>query len=363
MQYHPDGFWRYTFADGGYLDWWPDSARGTIHVHGTPEAESVRILKSKTAGKTWHGAREKLDQAIEKYVPRLGQRRVSSVLGVGWHRRDTVLGARFDFTDGAVLHYYRCKDQLKDKLLIQGTPSELTNAALMALPNPFWGGLDQLIDLLRQLFPDWRLGEAMRPNERETVTTEPSATLAGLGLDWMPLWPEGKELRRAANGAAPCQRALADDWAAVLGHRDGKSHLLAHAPTGLGKTLAALAPALAWVAERPDRRRVYYLVNRVAQHENPLRELRDGLAARFKGRAGQPLRVVDIVGRELLCDHPHARTLAPTCRAAREQADFAALPAGVPGWHEVKAELSDRTCPYHTLQGLMPRAHLVVCDY
>ena len=98
----------------------------------------------------------------------------------------------------------------------------------------------------------------------------------------MSLWPEGKELRTAANGTAPCQRALADDWASVLSHRDGKAHLLAHAPTGLGKTLAALAPALAWVAERPDRRRVYYLVNRVAQHENPLRELRDGLAARFE---------------------------------------------------------------------------------
>ena len=193
--------------------------------------------------------------------------------------------------------------------------------------------------------------------------TEPGATPAEPGLDWMPLWPEGKELRTAANGTAPCQRALADDWAAVLVHRDGKSHLLAHAPTGLGKTLAALAPALAWVAEAPDRRRVYYLVNRVAQHENPLRELRDGLAARFEARTGQPLRVVDIVSRELLCAHPHAQTLTPTCRAARDQADFAALPAGVPSWHDVKAGLSGRTCPYHTLQGLMAKAHVVVCDY
>ena len=57
-QFQPNGFWRYTFADGGYLDWWPDSANGTIYVHGKPEAESVRILKSKTDGKTWHGARE-----------------------------------------------------------------------------------------------------------------------------------------------------------------------------------------------------------------------------------------------------------------------------------------------------------------
>ena len=307
--------------------------------------------------------REKLDQSVERYIPRLTQRQVPGVLGIGWQRRGTVFGARFDFTDGGLLNYYRCKDQLKDSLLVQGTPSDLAGAALDALPNPFWGGLDRLTDVLKQLFPDWRLGDAMRPNERETVMAEPGATPAEPGLDWMPLWPEGKELRTAANGTGPCQRALADDWAAVLVHRDGKSHLLAHAPTGLGKTLAALAPALAWVAEAPDRRRVYYLVNRVAQHENPLRELRDGLAARFEALVGQPLRVVDIVSRELLCDHPHAQTLTPTCRAARDQADFAALPAGVPSWHEVKAGLSGRTCPYHTLQGLMTRAHIVVCDY
>lgn len=363
VELQPGGYWRYTFADGGFLDWWSESVKGTISVRGKPDAESVKILKPRTEGKTWHGAREKMDQAIERCIPRLSQRQVHSVLGVGWRRNETVFGARFDLTDGGLLNYYRCKDQLKDSLLIQGTPSSLTGAALGALPNPFWGGLDRLTDVLKQLFPDWRLGEAMRPNERETGMMGSGVMPVDPGLDWMPLWPEGKELRKAANGAAPCQRAMADDWAAVLSHHEGKAHLLAHAPTGLGKTLAALAPALAWVAERPDRRRIYYLVNRVAQHDNPLRELRDGLAARFEARAGQPLRAVDLVGRELLCDHPRAQTLAPTCRSARDQSDFATLPAGILSWEDVKTALSGQTCPYHTLQGLMIRAHVVVCDY
>ena len=91
-QFQPNGFWRYTFADGGLLDWWPDSAKGTIYVHGKPEAESVRILKPKTDGKTWHGAREKLDQSVERYIPRLTQRQVPGVLGIGWQRRGTVFG-------------------------------------------------------------------------------------------------------------------------------------------------------------------------------------------------------------------------------------------------------------------------------
>lgn len=364
VELQPGGYWRYTFADGGYLDWWPDSAKGTIYVHGKPGAESVKILKPKTEGKTWRGTREKLDQAVERHVPRLSQRQTPSVLGVGWRRRNTVFGARFDLTDGGLLNYYRCKDQLKNKWLLQGTPHALTSAALKALPNPFWGGLDRLTDVLKQLFPDWRLGDAMGLNERKAgMAAELGATPVDPGLDWLALWPEGKELRTAANGATPCQRALADDWASVLSHRKDKAHLLAHAPTGLGKTLAALAPALAWVAEAPDRRRVYYLVNRVAQHENPLRELRDGLAARFEARAGQPLRVVDLVGRELLCDHPRTQTLAPTCRSARDQADFATLPAGIPSWQDIKTALSGRACPYHTLQGLMTKAHIVVCDY
>ena len=56
------------------------------------------------------------------------------MLGVGWRRRGTVFGARFDFTDGGLLNYYRCKDQLKDSLLIQGTPSSLAGAALRPYP-------------------------------------------------------------------------------------------------------------------------------------------------------------------------------------------------------------------------------------
>ncbi len=364
VQYHSTGFWRYTFQDGGLLDWWDGSAKGTIYVHGKADAESVRILKSKTASKTWLGEREKMDQAVEKYIPRYGQSEISSVIGIGWHRCTTVLGARFDFSDGAVLNYYTGKED-KGKFLIQGKPSPLTEAALKALPNPFWAGLDALTATLKQLFPDWKLGEPTEPGTMEEgLMSETTAwTPLDNALDWQRMQSKDRTLREAIHEGAPCQKALIDDWASVLSRHQERRHLLAHAPTGLGKTLAALIPALAWVAEDPDQRRAYYLVNRLAQHDNPLRELKAGLAILFEQHTGQPLRVVDLVGRGLLCHYPQARSLSDTCRAARDNASFDILPDGVCSWQEIKNHLGRRVCPYHTLQGLMAQAHVIICDY
>lgn len=361
MQYHPNGFWRYSFVDGGYLDWYEGSTKGTIYVHGRQEAESVRILKQKTEGKGWHGEHEAIDKAIENYIPRLTQQQVPSVLGVGWQRKDTVLGFRFDFTDGGILQYYTGTD----KLLIQGKPSPLPQKALAALLSPFWPGPEVLTENLKTLFPDWRLGQALSPTEQieanynTDVVWEPTED----NLNWNVFWPEGRPKRLATNKKAPCQKELAEDWASVLGHHQGKRHLLAHAPTGLGKTLTALVPALAWVAQAPDRRRVYYLVNRVTQHDNPVRELKNGLAATFAVQTGQPLRVVDIVGRHLLCHNPQTRQLTDSCKRSRDEASFDLLPQEVSAWSEVQTHLGRRVCPYHTLQGLMSQAHVVICDY
>jgi len=357
VQYHPSGFWRFRFADGGILDWYEDTT-GKLDVRGKASAHSYRILVEKANGKVWRGDLEALKRSVNNHIPRVSEVSIPSILGVGWRRTDTVLGARFDFTDGGVLDYYRGKDTL----LIQGTPSVLTQAALGGLSSPFWAGLEELTDTLKRLFPDWRLGEQPRSDEAEMTAAENWVPLDG-AVDWQTLWPKELDLRPAANKKSPCQRAMLEDWASVLRHHHDKRHLLAHAPTGLGKTLAALAPALAWVAEAPDRRRVYYLANRIAQHENPLRELRGSLAAQFEAQTGQPLRVVDLVSRDLLCDHPQACPLPQSCKDARDAARFDLLPGNVGSWREVKERLAGRVCPYHTLQGLMAQAHVVIADY
>src|SRR5688500_17604208 len=126
---------------------------------------------------------------------------------------------------------------------------------------------------------------------------------------WGRLWPPVQEVRRAADVRRPCQKEMLDDWWNILSGRHGRRHLLAHAPTGLGKTLAALVPALAWVAEDPNARCAYYLVNRVAQHANPMREVKRALAATFAMATGHDLRVVDLVGRDRLCINPGTPSL------------------------------------------------------
>ncbi len=181
-------------------------------------------------------------------------------------------------------------------------------------------------------------------------------------LGWRELWPEGRPLRQARRPDLPCQEALLDDWHAALTGR-GPHHLLAHAPTGLGKTSAALAPALAWLAEAPGRGQVLYLVNRITQHDNPLRELRAGLADRYRIHARRDLRVVDLIGRSQLCVAPDSRPLDDLCKQSREQASFDALPAPAASWLEVRDHLGKRACPYHTLQGLLAEADLVIADY
>ena len=184
---------------------------------------------------------------------------------------------------------------------------------------------------------------------------------SSLGVGWRDLWPEDRPVRAATRPELPCQQALLDDWQSVLAENQGH-HLLAHAPTGLGKTAAALAPALAWLANRP-RGRILYLVNRIAQHDNPMRELRAGLAERFERAAGRPLRVVDLIGRAQLCAEPAGLHLSDACRVSRDEADFARLPGRVASWREVRDHLPPGLCPYHTLQGLLGQADLVIGDY
>jgi len=360
-RYHPDGYWMFHFRDGGILLWYSNTT-GKLHMSGKPTARSYQLLKNKVKNRYWTKGIDDIEKSISNWIPEFEDVEINSVLGVGWKRIPTLLGARFEFTDGGVLLYYSSTR----KLLIQGKPEPITRTALAALPDPYWADLEDLTEMLKKLFPDWQLGEQKEKNihGRAGIQGESRWHPPENALDWLSFWPDNRPLRRVPeNELAPCQKELAFDWAGILLNYENRRHLLAHAPTGLGKTLAALVPALAWVAQAPDQRQVFYLVNRVIQHSNPLRELRAGLAKKFEEKTGQQLRVVDIVGRDLLCLSPNARKLTVQCKESREKASFDMLPEGIPSWEDVRSHLQDHSCAYHTLQGLMRKAHLVICDY
>jgi len=75
-----------------------------------------------------------------------------------------------------------------------------------------------------------------------------------------------------------------------------KTHLVAHAPTGLGKTVAALAPALQKAIE--ENKTIFFLTSRHTQHKIAIDTLR-----LIKEKFKIPIPVVDIIGKKNMCLH------------------------------------------------------------
>ncbi|MCK4968766.1 MAG: DEAD/DEAH box helicase family protein, partial [Candidatus Aenigmarchaeota archaeon] len=81
-----------------------------------------------------------------------------------------------------------------------------------------------------------------------------------------------------------------------------KIPLLVHAPTGIGKTAAALAPAVTYAIE--NKKKVLFLTPRHAQHKIVIDTLK--LMAEKYGRT---IRIVDLVGKKLLCGLPESELM------------------------------------------------------
>jgi len=77
---------------------------------------------------------------------------------------------------------------------------------------------------------------------------------------------------------------------------EGK-HLIAHAPTGIGKTAAALGPALTYSLR--ENKTVFFLTPKISQHQIAVQELRT-LAKKYN----LDFLAVDMVGRRYSCVDP-----------------------------------------------------------
>jgi len=76
-----------------------------------------------------------------------------------------------------------------------------------------------------------------------------------------------------------------------------KKIFLAHAPTGLGKTVSTLAPALSYALE--NDKKVFFLTPKISQHEIVLET-----AKMMNSRFGLDIRAIDLVGRRQMCVDP-----------------------------------------------------------
>ncbi len=158
----------------------------------------------------------------------------------------------------------------------------------------------------------------------------------------------------------------------------GGRHLVAQAPTGIGKTAAALAPALQHALEQ--QRTVLFLTSRQSQHKiavDTLRLIRERRGARFT--------LVDLVSKRDMCLRDEAVELHPArfpdfcaretrlaksgkggCRFIRDLDDdtLRQVRAGVLHVEELmQTGKESQLCPHLLATTAAAEAHVVVADY
>lgn len=152
-------------------------------------------------------------------------------------------------------------------------------------------------------------------------------------------------------------------------------HLLANAPTGIGKTVSSLVAALA--VARPLKKRVFFLTSKQSQHRIVVETLTG-----IRKVSGEPIAVADLIAKHDMCPRPEAQGMngkqfSEFCR--REQATKACelfrnalsddrgvvlLKKKVLHVEEAVRQL-DRlgVCPHQATVDAAQTADVVVCDY
>ncbi|MBR9677097.1 ATP-dependent DNA helicase [Candidatus Woesearchaeota archaeon] len=161
-----------------------------------------------------------------------------------------------------------------------------------------------------------------------------------------------------------------------------KNNLLVHAPTGLGKTAAALAPTLKEAIK--NNKKVFFLTGRHTQHKIAIDTLR-----LINQKLKKPLKAVDIIGKKYLCAVPGIEALyssefAEYCKKVREddkceyysntkKANKLSIKAQkILG--DIKGQILDteqlyelaqqeKLCPYELTLSLAVKANVVIADY
>ncbi|MFQ5620953.1 MAG: ATP-dependent DNA helicase [Candidatus Nanoarchaeia archaeon] len=164
----------------------------------------------------------------------------------------------------------------------------------------------------------------------------------------------------------------------------GVKPMLAHAPTGLGKTVASLAPAIEVALEKDLT--VFFLTSRHTQHMIALETIKA-----IKKKHGKEITALSVVGKQWMCLQPGVTALrsgefGEFCRRLREdkqcnyylnsrRSDGGATPQttnAVTGLKVLSPLQSTafmqegekkELCPYEVAMETAKYAHVVVCDY
>lgn len=178
----------------------------------------------------------------------------------------------------------------------------------------------------------------------------------------------------------PEQEKLLD---AVKKAIESKRNLIVHAPTGLGKTAAAISPALSYALEK--NLTVFYLTSRHTQHKIAIDTLR-----KIKEKYKIDLVATDIIGKKFMCPVPgiqllHSSEFSDYCKSAREKKTckfYEKTKKGNDLSFDAKAMLSElqqsgplncedviescskkELCPYYESVAIASESSIIIADY
>ncbi len=159
--------------------------------------------------------------------------------------------------------------------------------------------------------------------------------------------------------------------------------LLVQAPTGIGKTIGTVFPALRAMPERGVDK-VFFLTAKtpgrqvaldalhmvVARQEQTLGVATDSTHAGQAQRCAKALRVLELVAREKACEHPDKACHGQSCPLAQgfyDRLESARLAAAERGWLDQGSlravALTHSVCPYYLGHEMVRWADVVVGDY
>ncbi len=165
------------------------------------------------------------------------------------------------------------------------------------------------------------------------------------------------------------QLRFLDDVHAAMGEG---GVLVAHAPTGIGKTASALVPAVQHALQ--EDRLVMFLTPKQSQHRIAIETLR-----RMDGLADRRIRVVDVIAKQAMCPrvsgrehhaafHEFCRNQVRMGRCRLYRRSNAAVVKRIQGSimhvHDLVAVARRAgVCPHKAALDAAAGAHVVVCDY
>lgn len=165
-------------------------------------------------------------------------------------------------------------------------------------------------------------------------------------------------------------RAGQRDLAAAVYRACVQSHpLLVQAPTGIGKTIGTLYPALRAMPLRGTDK-VFFLTAKTPGRQVALDALRQLRQADAGAGTGLPLRVIELVARDKACEHKDKACHGQSCPLARgfyDRLPAARSAAAQAAWLDQRAlrevALAQGICPYYLGHEMLRWSDVVVADY